>query len=79
MKKITADWPIAKLLNEYPQSVEILLKYGFPCVGCAMSQFESLEQGVQVVHGMDEKVLKKLMKDLNSMIDNTKKSKKKNS
>jgi hybrid cluster-associated redox disulfide protein len=78
MKKITKEWPIAQLLNEYPESVEVLLKYGFPCIGCAMSQFESIGQGIQIVHGKDEKVMKKLLKELNDIAQkDTKQSKKK--
>jgi hybrid cluster-associated redox disulfide protein len=77
MDKITADWPIAQLLNKYPESVEVLLKYGFPCIGCAMSQFESIGQGIQIVHGKDEKVLKKLLKELNAISQKDKKQSKK--
>lgn len=65
--KISKDWPIAKLLNEYPESATLLMEHGFPCVGCALSQFETLEQGALAVHGMDEKFLENLLDELNKL------------
>lgn len=67
MKKgITADWTIQKLIEKYPDSVDILVKYGFHCIGCAMAAYENLEQGAKA-HGLNEKKLDKLMKELNAL------------
>jgi len=71
-KKITADWTIAKLLEKYPKADEILVEYGFHCIGCALAQFETIEQGAKV-HGLDSKKLKKLMNELDNLPKSTSK------
>lgn len=67
MKKITKDWLIAKLIEKYPQSVDILVDYGFHCVGCALAQYETLEQGAKA-HRLSTKQIKKLVEELNSLV-----------
>lgn len=47
-KKMT----IADLIEKYPQTVEILMQFGFHCVGCQMSSIETLEEGA-IKHGVD--------------------------
>ncbi|MCH7492041.1 DUF1858 domain-containing protein [Patescibacteria group bacterium] len=64
-QKITKDILMGELVNEYPKSMDILMKYGFHCVGCAMSPYEPLESGA-VVHGIP---LEPLLKELNELAD----------
>ena len=66
--KITSDWTISKVIEKYPDASAIFSKHGFPCVGCAMAQFETIEEGTLVVHGKDKKFLKTLLKELNKLV-----------
>jgi hybrid cluster-associated redox disulfide protein len=69
--KITKDWTIQKLLEKYPESVDILIEYGFHCIGCALAQYETLEQGAKA-HGLSSKETKKLLKELNELMQKQK-------
>ena len=68
MEKITKDSTIADIINNNPETAEVFMKYGFPCVGCAFSGHETIEQGALYTHGMDEKFLKKILSELNFKI-----------
>jgi hybrid cluster-associated redox disulfide protein len=65
-KKITTNWTINKLLAEYPESAEVLVDFGFHCIGCALAQYETIEQGAKA-HGLSTKQIKKLLEELNSL------------
>ena len=63
-KKITKEMKIEEILQRYPESVEIFLKHGFHCLGCAAASFENLEDGAKA-HGIDAD---KLVEELNATI-----------
>lgn len=50
--KVTKDMNILDIVNQYPQSVEVFVKYGLGCIGCAAARFENLEAGARV-HGFN--------------------------
>jgi len=58
---ITKEMPIGKVVQEYPQTIEVFLKHGLMCFGCAIAHFENVEQGA-MAHGID---VERLMEDLN--------------
>lgn len=62
---ISREMPIAQVVREYPQSVEVFLRHGLFCFGCAVAQFENIEQGA-IAHGID---VDALMDDLNAVIE----------
>lgn len=67
-KQIHKDMLIAELVEKYPEVVEVLIEdYGFHCIGCAMSEMETLEQGA-LVHGMDQADIKVMIESLNEII-----------
>lgn len=70
-KKITADWVINDILAKNPDKVleisELLREFGIHCVGCAVSSFERLGDGV-LAHGFTEAELDKLVEDLNEIV-----------
>lgn len=49
--KITKDMTIADIIKKNPKSAGILLSYGMHCLGCVISQGETLEQAADV-HGI---------------------------
>ena len=66
--EITKDIIIGELVENYPQLGQVLMQdYGFHCLGCMASGMETLEQGAQV-HGMSQKEIKKMVEDLNKLI-----------
>ena len=50
--KVTKDMNILDIVNQFPQSVEVFMKYGLGCIGCAAARFENLEAGARV-HGFN--------------------------
>ena len=49
---------IGEIVNQYPETAEVLLGIGMHCLGCPASQAESLEDAC-AVHGVDpERVIK---------------------
>ena len=64
-RTFTKDMTIYEVLNKYPESSEILQQFGLYCVGCSLSAFETLEQGI-LGHGMPKKTLTEILKVLNT-------------
>ena len=64
MSTINKDMPIGEVVQKYPQTVEIFLRHGLMCFGCAIARFENLEQGA-LAHGIDVELL---VKDLNAAV-----------
>ncbi|MFC2174989.1 DUF1858 domain-containing protein [archaeon] len=61
---VTKDINIMELVNSHPESVPVLAEAGFHCLGCALAQYETLEQGC-AAHGID---VDKLVKQINEAI-----------
>ncbi len=61
---ITRDINIVELVEKYPETIEVLMKYGFHCIGCIAAQFETLEQGAKA-HDID---VDELVKELNKAV-----------
>lgn len=61
---ITKDMSIMEIVQKYPDTVPVLMNHGMGCLGCALAQFETLEQGA-MAHGMD---MEALLKDLNEAV-----------
>ena len=50
--QVTKDILIGKLVELYPEAIEVLLESGMHCLGCPASQGETLEEAC-IVHGLD--------------------------
>jgi hybrid cluster-associated redox disulfide protein len=61
---ITKDMPIGQVVQKYPKTVEVFLRHGLMCFGCAIAQYENVEQGASA-HGID---VEALIKDLNAAV-----------
>ena len=64
MGKVTKEMNILDIVNNYPQSVEVFMKYGLGCIGCAAARFENLEAGARV-HGFNAD---EMVAEINSLI-----------
>jgi hybrid cluster-associated redox disulfide protein len=64
MDTITKDMPIGEVVQKYPQTIEVFLKHGLMCFGCAIARFENVEQGA-TAHGIN---VDTLMNDLNAAV-----------
>jgi hybrid cluster-associated redox disulfide protein len=56
--------PIGDVVQNYPQTIEVFLKHGLMCFGCAIARFENVEQGA-MAHGIN---VDTLIKDLNAAL-----------
>ena len=65
---ITKDMGIMEAIQKYPDVVGVFVAHGLGCIGCAMANFETIEQGA-VAHGMD---IDSLMADLNKVASSNK-------
>ena len=65
MAKITGKMTIGECVSKYPETIAVFMKHGLHCVGCAVAQFENIEQGAKA-HGID---VKKLVADLNKAVE----------
>ena len=64
MDTIGKEMTIGEVVQTYPQTIEVFLKHGLMCFGCAIAQFENVEQGAQA-HGIN---VEALMTDLNAAV-----------
>jgi hybrid cluster-associated redox disulfide protein len=64
MGTITKEMPIGEVVQNYPQTIEVFLKHGLMCFGCAIARFENVEQGA-MAHGIN---VDTLITDLNGVV-----------
>ena len=67
MNTITKEMPIGDVVQNYPQTIEVFLKHGLMCFGCAIARFENVEQGA-MAHGIN---VDTLINDLNAAVPET--------
>ena len=61
---ITREMSIGEVVEKYPQTAQVFLRHGLMCFGCAVAQFENVEQGA-TAHGIS---VEALIKDLNAVV-----------
>lgn len=61
---ITKEMNIIEVVQEHPQTMEVFMRFGMGCLGCAAAQFENIEQGA-LVHGIN---VEELIAELNKTI-----------
>ncbi|MEM2963658.1 MAG: DUF1858 domain-containing protein [Candidatus Anstonellales archaeon] len=66
--KITANTPIFEIAMKYPKALPVLFDYGFHCIGCQLSAYETIEAGA-AAHGLDKKQIQTLIAKLNKAIE----------
>lgn len=50
--EFTRESNIGKIVNEYPESIDIFMSFGLGCVGCPSSQLDTIEDAC-LIHGVD--------------------------
>jgi len=73
--RIAKDMTIASIVQKYPEVVEPLTSAGVHCVGCHVSPYETLEQGL-LGHGMNQEAVAAIVSKLNEVIQNKHQAKK---
>ncbi len=67
--EITRKTPIGELVMNFPSSVEVLFGYGFHCIGCGLSAYETIEDGA-AAHGFDDDAIDRLVDELKEAVKN---------
>jgi hybrid cluster-associated redox disulfide protein len=62
--KITEDMTIKEVIDKYPETAMVFMKYNVGCIGCLAASFEKVKD-IATVHGID---IKALVKDLNQAL-----------
>jgi hybrid cluster-associated redox disulfide protein len=64
--KITADMTIKDVIDKFPQTAMVFMKYNVGCVGCLAASFEKVKD-IATLHGIN---VTQLVKDLNAAVPN---------
>lgn len=59
--KISEDMTIKEVIDNFPETAMVFMKYNVGCIGCLAASFEKVKD-IATVHGID---IKALVKDLN--------------
>ena len=51
----------------HPEAADVLAAYGLHCIGCAYSEYDSLEEGA-LAHGLTDDDITSIVEDLNELI-----------
>ncbi len=66
-ERITKDTIISEAIRISPDAANLLFEEGIHCVGCGVSGFESIEEGLSV-HGKTDEEVEELVKRMNDAI-----------
>lgn len=61
---ITKQMKIEEAIQKYPETLEVFMRHGFHCLGCAAASLEDIEAGA-LAHNIDAD---DLVKELNEAI-----------
>ena len=64
-QKITEDMTIRDVIEKFPETASVFVKYNIGCIGCIAASFERIKD-IAGVHGTD---IKAFVKDLNDAIN----------
>jgi hybrid cluster-associated redox disulfide protein len=74
MPTITKHMLIGDIAQQYPETLDVFMKYGLHCIGCHVAAWETLEQGA-MTHGIDD--IDAFVADLNKAVESKSKNDKK--
>ena len=64
--KITENMNIKEVIDKYPETVSVFVKYNMGCIGCIAASFEKIKD-IAGVHGVD---VNSFVEDLNAAVKN---------
>ncbi|MBI4733777.1 MAG: DUF1858 domain-containing protein [Rubrobacteridae bacterium] len=64
---ITKEMTISECVEQFPETVEVFVRFGLACFGCAVSQLENIGQGA-ALHGINAD---ELVAELNEAVGKT--------
>lgn len=70
-EKIQKKMTLGEVVKKYPETAEVMLKYGLHCVGCHVAAWETIEQG-SAAHGLDKKKVEEMLKEMNKAVSKRK-------
>lgn len=70
-EKINGKMTLGEVVQKYPETAEVMLKYGLHCVGCHVAAWETIEQGASA-HGLDKKKITEMLKEMNKAVSKSK-------
>jgi len=62
---ITENMSISKVVEQYPQTIDVFRNHGMGCFGCSAARFENIGQGA-AAHGID---IRSLITALNKVVE----------
>lgn len=63
---ITKEMNIGTIVEKYPSVATIFMGYGLHCIGCYVSNWETIESGARS-HGMDDETIAMMLRDANKI------------
>ncbi|MFC2142799.1 DUF1858 domain-containing protein [Candidatus Aenigmatarchaeota archaeon] len=64
---IKKDMKIGDIVSKYPEAAIVLSAHGLHCIGCHVSQYETLEEGC-LAHGISNEDIDKMINELNEYL-----------
>jgi len=65
--RVMRDMMIGEAVQMHEAVAKIMFEYGLHCIGCAVSPYETIEQGCRG-HGMDDKKIDEMIEKINKAI-----------
>jgi len=65
LQRITPDMDIDAVIELYPATIPVFIRYGMQCVGCHVARFETIA-GSAEIYGVD---LDRLLEQLNAALE----------
>ncbi|MFT4250791.1 MAG: iron-sulfur cluster assembly accessory protein [Candidatus Woesearchaeota archaeon] len=65
---VNADMYIGDVVMRYPVTAQVMMSYGLHCVGCHVSNFETIRQGAMGHGQMDDEDVEILISEMNEAI-----------
>ena len=65
---ITRDMLLGEVVAKHPNAAFVFMQYGLHCVGCVISEYETVEQGCRA-HGIPDEVIDEMVADANLFIE----------
>lgn len=66
-KLITEDMTFGEVLEEHPETAQVMMSHGLHCTGCHMAGNETIKQGAKS-HGMTDQQIVTMVDEMNKAI-----------